>query len=988
VRPRGILWGALLAAGLAGAPGSAEPLERGQRACVLELNKSGAAVAETQAGETLYCLEQAARGEEPDPQACLAADGRGKLARSLARLAARGGKRCKSPLPAFGYSDPAALGDHAVAEATGLAADLFGPDLTASAAAGVSAGGSACQSAVAKGSEQILAVFLQRARKAKAGALGDRAAPAASADAVAEALVSALGGGADAKLERSAEKAGKRTGEACGGAALGTLFPGTCAGAADAAALAACADARARCRACRALAAFDVLPLDCDALDDGTSNDSCTKFELPFFPPLVASSHTGPGEAFSPTRWPRLEFAGEVPPERLEDLALRCDGLPQEVRALPGQGATLFIVPAEPLPANASCELHWPASDGSVGFATGASSPVVLYDRSDTSLFAPFPDDALLVDDPLTATGKRIALPVPPFQGLLLAVAQGISSALSARDGFSPQQPLVLALSAAVDPTTIPLDEAASLEPGASIRLVDVDPASPDLGERIPFVAIPRSDAAGPGRTDHSVILLPALDLREGGHYALVVTRDAHSLGGGPFGPSGFFELLLSDDAALPATLQETRAVLAPLLEALANDASPPLLASDLALAVGVSVRSRFSDPSDWVSVKEQVLAAPPVVLVSSETEDRTNDVVHRGSVELPLWIAEGSLTEVTRDGGGAPTSLETDSVPFVLRIPKNATTPMPIVIYQHGSPGSPEEILGGNSNFLIDAGYAMLGIQDFSNRRFGQDISLQITETVGRLAFIHHLPLTNFQSQADMMALLRAIQGMGQLGNFPEIDPTRILFRGISFGAHHSLGFLPFAPEVTAAASHVGSGRLFHTNLHQLDYNGLLDGILQALPGSRPRDVIAGFAAVQNEQDRDDSHLLARFLYREPLAIAGLADTTPPSLLWIEGIGDSLVPNVGTRASAVELGIPTVRPVPGPSPVLTEVDAPLSENLAAGVTAGHFQYDPLLTPSCVAIGQEEGHFCAQGADEVDAQVLHFYATALSGAAEIIDPFP
>jgi hypothetical protein len=312
----------------------------------------------------------------------------------------------------------------------------------------------------------------------------------------------------------------------------------------------------------------------------------------------------------------------------------------------------------------------------------------------------------------------------------------------------------------------------------------------------------------------------------------------------------------------------------------------------------------------------------------------------------------------------------------------------MPIVIYQHGNPGSPEEVISERQTFLLEAGYAVIGIQDLQNRRFGQNIESQTTQIIGRLAFQSAQALTNFQTHADMMGLLRAIQGMGTPGNFPEIDPSRILFKGISFGAHDSLGFLPFAPEIVAAASYVGSGRLFHANLHQLDYSGLLAGVTEALPGARPRDVVAGFAALQNEQDRDDPHLFARHLYREPLAIEGLADTTPPSLLWIEGIGDSLVPNVATRATAVELGIPTVRPVAVSSPVLTEVDAPLAENIAPGVTAAHAQYDPDSTPSCLGFGEMEGHFCAQRSTEAEDQVEHFFATALEGTAEVIQTLP
>jgi hypothetical protein len=99
-------------------------------------------------------------------------------------------------------------------------------------------------------------------------------------------------------------------------------------------------------------------------------------------------------------------------------------------------------------------------------------------------------------------------------------------------------------------------------------------------------------------------------------------------------------------------------------------------------------------------------------------------------------------------------------------------------------------------------------------------------------------------------------------------------------------------------------------------------------------------------------------------------------------------VPNVATRATAVELGIPTVRPVAVPSPVLTEVDAPLSGNLAPGVTAAHAQIDPATAPSCLALGETEGHFCAQRSEEAEAQVEHLFETALDGAPEIIQTLP
>jgi hypothetical protein len=113
----------------------------------------------------------------------------------------------------------------------------------------------------------------------------------------------------------------------------------------------------------------------------------------------------------------------------------------------------------------------------------------------------------------------------------------------------------------------------------------------------------------------------------------------------------------------------------------------------------------------------------------------------------------------------------------------------------------------------------------------------------------------------------------------------------------------------------------------------------------------------------------------------------TPPSVIFTQGIGDSLVPNNASYAMAHEVGVPHVRPVAHAVPTLVQVDPPLRENIAPGITAGFFQFDPATTPGCAGGLQPEGHFCAQSAAVAKAQRLHFFLTALGGSPEIVNPF-
>jgi len=185
--------------------------------------------------------------------------------------------------------------------------------------------------------------------------------------------------------------------------------------------------------------------------------------------------------------------------------------------------------------------------------------------------------------------------------------------------------------------------------------------------------------------------------------------------------------------------------------------------------------------------------------------------------------------------------------------------------------------------------------------------------------------------------------------------------------------------------------GRFYENSIHQIDHYGVFDQLQTFIPGLRPIELLVGLAAMQNDEDRQDPHLLARHLYRDRLPIAGIPPTAPPtSLLWIEGIGDGIVSNNATRSAARELGIPQVERVKRASPGLDVAPAPLSANVGPPTTAGHFQSVPSATPSCVGVVfSNPGHHCPQRATEGRNQILHFFSTALGGGApEIIDPLP
>jgi hypothetical protein len=263
-------------------------------------------------------------------------------------------------------------------------------------------------------------------------------------------------------------------------------------------------------------------------------------------PPFVSST-PAEGETVSREAWLVARFAGEVAKGAEDRVWLFCDGslVARSIHWLAPDA--LVINPQGSLPANATCRLDLVTEAGPVTvlFQTEpARAPLqAVYDRSDPLQLAPFPDDFWIVEDPSLPSGNAIDFPVPPFSELFqLQAFQALQALTVGVDGWSRQPPIVLAFTGA-PAQVVPDDLFASQNPMATIWLVDVDRKA-GLDVAFPTRSCSGSDWAPDGTVDHVAILVPSIDLRERGQYAVVVTRRAG------FGPSPFFEEVLSGKPA------------------------------------------------------------------------------------------------------------------------------------------------------------------------------------------------------------------------------------------------------------------------------------------------------------------------------------------------------------------------------------------------------------------------------------------------------
>jgi hypothetical protein len=179
-----------------------------------------------------------------------------------------------------------------------------------------------------------------------------------------------------------------------------------------------------------------------------------------------------------------------------------------------------------------------------------------------------------------------------------------------------------------------------------------------------------------------------------------------------------------------------------------------------------------------------------------------------------------------------------------------------------------------------------------------------------------------------------------------PDLDTTKILYLGHSFGSVLGPTVGALAPEIRAACWNVGGDGL--TTL--IRDSGLFSVFIEAFrpPGSPQSDVAKFFAITQAIIDPGDPANYARFATLEPL---------PGVPSW----------------RAKDVLVEEVKEVPS----MSRVAAPVTANLPSGATGGLVQF-------AMATGTYAQHGDLIFSPEARKQYVEFFKTALDGRATIV----
>lgn len=624
-----------------------------------------------------------------------------------------------------------------------------------------------------------------------------------------------------------------------------------------------------------------------------------------------------------------------------------------------------------------------------------APSVVAVYDDPSESELTPYPSDRYTVADGDTATGLRVDIPDTAPDLLNTPEVASTLEEIEQMDGFSTTGGIVITFDGPIDVTGIApppdddgsfdgplMDATAYTQADSPLVLVDVDPSSPDRGEAIALVPRYWEQPADDYylADEYSLIVQPARPLRPNTRYLFAATDRLKAADGSVVGRSP-----LSDD------LLEGRSS-----GAYAEQVAEGLGELEAGLGIGperlvlVTSFTTASVTDEMFALAEAIRASDPPALVEGwtvETPEASDGRVRfRATYEAPEYrqpLPDGRFV-IGQDGVAESQGIEALEV-FLAVSDGSSSEPRPVVIFGHGLAGDKDGCWGaaerlGSLNaavFAIDSPHhgsrAAAGTSELDAvfTFFGIDDS-----DPGNPTFVIGRARDNFrQMAADQLELVRLIGTLSTLdilpeGNpdgIPDLDTSRILYIGHSFGAVQGATIFALAPEITHATWNVGGAGLMMLLRDSKTFGLIVNGLR---PDGVADGAVARFMAMaQAIVDPGDPLVFApHAIRREP---PGVPMWTPREVLLQEVVGDTIVPNSSTRALARATGLELIDPL-DPVSGLPAVDGPVTANLPEGVTGAMSQFDTIHGGDTATHG--ELYFSPEGR----GQYVAFFQTALS----------
>ena len=608
------------------------------------------------------------------------------------------------------------------------------------------------------------------------------------------------------------------------------------------------------------------------------------------------------------------------------------------------------------------------------GTDAGPTCTIGLYDPAQQNIDV-WPEVRLLVDDPSTATGKRLRVD-PATWSEVLRTAGGYAAVftedLVELDGFGVNAEAFFRYGRPFDPALLPKGNAATA-PGAGLGFVVLD-------------GTPRYEPAIVRTTDRNATLMmaPRYPLPEATLVAAFTTRALTGAAGGCFEPSPAMAARLAapsaeDQRALDALV--SLGIIASAGEVVSLVVYPTQSIVDDSEAVAADVLTR-----DF-ALDGAPTCTPDAAMRWRQCEGAFVAGDYRDSA--------GHFPPHARGAPAAPQN--TYRVPITFWLPFAGTGPFPTLVYGHGLGGGRDQ--GARlAEFAAPLGIATVAIDAVRHGAHptGPGADADTLPTVlGFFTFdgdratraIDARKLRDHfrQSTWDKLQLTRLLRaGVDVDGDgTDEIDGTQLAYLGVSLGGIMGSELAALTDAYGAVVLVVPGGRVSTIIIDSAQFRPII-GLVRPR-GTSEGDVDRFFPVVQTVLDRGDAASYGPHILANRLAPAG---TDIPSVLLGVVLDDDTVPNSSNYALARAIGVDVVPPTLRAEVGLGETSAPpISGNITAGATtAGLLQFDVVRSDSGTI--ETATHSNVGDSDVGAAAWLHFLDSHWdTGVAEIIDPY-